>query len=164
MARLQLKHKANKLAIKRKLKMQAMSDQAGIILDETSHTDLLTIMKESERDVLTKHPKNSFARLFWEQQAKATSLKSSNSMRWHPLMVRWCLYLRHLSGKGYDMVHGTSSRGLWGITPTSTPPKLALALPQTSNDIVWPDSWEKRPIVSIVIDEMYIREQIVYDI
>ena len=25
-------------------------------------------------------------------------------MRWDPLMIRWCLYLRHVSGSGYDML------------------------------------------------------------
>ena len=25
-------------------------------------------------------------------------------MRWDPLTIRWCLYLRHVSGRGYDML------------------------------------------------------------
>ena len=23
-------------------------------------------------------------------------------MRWHPLMIKWCLYLRHISSRAYD--------------------------------------------------------------
>ena len=50
-----------------------------------------------------KHPKNSFARLFC--MGTAANEQSSKSMKWHPLMIRWCLYLRHLSGKvGYDFL------------------------------------------------------------
>ena len=34
---------------------------------------------------------NSPKHLFWEQQRKQCQLKSKKSMRWHPLMIRWCL-------------------------------------------------------------------------
>uniref|UniRef100_A0A7M5V6L6 Uncharacterized protein n=1 Tax=Clytia hemisphaerica TaxID=252671 RepID=A0A7M5V6L6_9CNID len=39
--------------------------------------------------------------LLWEQQKKAAKLKKPTSMRWHPVMIRWCLiiYLRS-PGKG----------------------------------------------------------------
>ena len=35
-------------------------------------------------------------RLLWEQQKAATKVKRLNSIRWHPVMIRWCLsiYLR----------------------------------------------------------------------
>ena len=26
-------------------------------------------------------------------------------MKCHPLFIKWCLYLRHLSGKSYEMLH-----------------------------------------------------------
>lgn len=34
--------------------------------------------------------------LLWQQQKKMNDCKKKTSMRWHPLMVRWCLsiYLR----------------------------------------------------------------------
>lgn len=35
---------------------------------------------------------------------KAASLKNSKSMRWHPLFIKWCIYLCHLSGSSYDML------------------------------------------------------------
>ena len=45
--------------------------------------------------VLQDLPENSFSRLFWEQQFEAAKLKDARTMHWHPLMIRWCLYLRH---------------------------------------------------------------------
>ena len=33
-----------------------------------------------------------------------------SSMKWDPLMIRWCLYLRHVSGHGYDMLWESGSR------------------------------------------------------
>lgn len=44
-------------------------------------------------DVLKDLPANSFQRIFWEQQLEASKQKDSRTMRWHPLMIRWCLYL-----------------------------------------------------------------------
>ena len=29
-------------------------------------------------------------------------LKDARLMGWHPLIIKWCLYLRHLSGKAYE--------------------------------------------------------------
>ena len=45
---------------------------------------------------------DSLERIFWEQQEKAALVKNARSMKWHPLMIRWCLYLRHISGKAYE--------------------------------------------------------------
>ena len=43
-------------------------------------------------------------------------------MRWDPLMIRWCLYIRHVSGRGYDMLKESGvislpfQRTLWDHT------------------------------------------------
>lgn len=55
-------------------------------------TDMLYIMSLED----------SFQRLFWEQQQKAASLNNSCSMKWRLLIINWCLYLHHLSGKAHD--------------------------------------------------------------
>lgn len=167
LVKLRLRHKANQATIKRlRAKIESLSEHAGIAVDESTHNDLKIIMKENGQ-LLTKHPKNSFARLFWEQQEKAANKRSAKSMKWHPTMIRWCLYLRHLSGKGYDFLRGTlslpSQRTLRDYTyynstqigfSTATDREL---LEKVSN------SKEHEKLVNIIIDEMYVREQIVYD-
>lgn len=52
--------------------------------------------------VAAAHSPDSFQCIFWEQQRQASSLKKARSMKWHPLMIRWCLYLGHLSGGAYE--------------------------------------------------------------
>ena len=48
------------------------------------------------------HPDpNSVKRLFWEQQCKFET-SGKNGMRWHPMIIRWCLYMRNKSAKAYD--------------------------------------------------------------
>ena len=55
------------------------------------------------REMSWASPADSFHRLFWEQQKMAASLSNSRSMRWHPLFIKWCLYLK-LSSKAYETI------------------------------------------------------------
>ena len=55
--------------------------------------------------IIDKYDAGSFQRVFWEQQQQATRVKSTCGMRWDPLMIRWCLYLRHLYESAYELVH-----------------------------------------------------------
>ena len=46
-------------------------------------------------------------KFFWEQQLKAASLRDSRLMRWHPAMIRWCLYLHHRSSGCYSTLRNS---------------------------------------------------------
>ena len=46
--------------------------------------------------------KNSFEYLFWEQEMKVAQCKDSCQMRWHPIIIKWCLYLRNKSSGMYE--------------------------------------------------------------
>ena len=87
-------------------------------------------------------------------------------MRWHPLIIKWCLYLRHLSGKAYETVRSSgcirlpSQRTLRDYThyvsaatgfSTAIDKQLAAAA-----DI--DNCSEKDKYTLIVMDEMYIKE------
>lgn len=45
-------------------------------------------MEDNASEVSTKYAEDSFQMLFWQQQLRAAKLKSKNSMRWHPLMIK----------------------------------------------------------------------------
>ena len=79
----------------------------GVNLDEELHGDLLQLVNTHTQDVHLSHKEGTFQRLFWDQQQTASSLKNSKSMRWHPLIIKWCLYLRHLSSKGYELLRNS---------------------------------------------------------
>jgi hypothetical protein len=88
--------------------MRGLLDQAieerGIVVDEELHHDYHTIMQEKALSMSKELPPGSFAQIFWETQLQAATVKDARSMRWDPIMIRWCLYLRHLSGGAYDMI------------------------------------------------------------
>lgn len=75
--------------------------QEGETVDNELNSDLLHIMKENVNKVHEDHPQNSFSRLFWDEQLKAISAKDTRQMRWHPVLIKWCLNLKLLSSSAY---------------------------------------------------------------
>ena len=85
-----------------KATLSAMAETRGTVLDHDLHVDLCATVNQNTPGILRSYPDGSFRRLFWEQQQKACSLKDRRSMKRDPLMIRWCLYLRHLSSGAYE--------------------------------------------------------------
>ena len=75
------------------LLLKVDTEKHGFTEDLTVCDDLSDIMAQSAAQMESAHPPGSFARVFWDSQRDATGLKDARQMRWHPLMVRWCLYL-----------------------------------------------------------------------
>ena len=86
-----------------KIYIAATTARANV--DKLLDADLGSLTTESTDLVNSTSPEGSFQPLFWEQQQKAASLNNSRSMRRHPLFIKWCLYLCHLSGKAYELLH-----------------------------------------------------------
>ena len=63
-------------------------------------------MQEYSTDIASKFPENSFERIFWDQQQQANAVKAQGR-RWHPLIIKWCLYLRHISSRAYDVLRNS---------------------------------------------------------
>ena len=79
-----------------KKKIEEVTEVSGVVLDEQSHQDFKQLVTSSESSqFFDSLPKDSFQSIFWQQQVEAASKKNARNMRWHPLMIRWCLYLRH---------------------------------------------------------------------
>ncbi len=154
-----------------KAKIEQVAEEKGIEVDEATHNDLSEIMKESSTTLKDAFPVGSFQTLFWEQQQKTSSLKDSRSMKWHPLIIKWCLYLRHLSGRAYEMLRESgcvvmpSQRMLRDYThyvhaSTGFSVKVDKQLMDAAK-VEEAEEWQR--CVALVIDEMYIREDLVYD-
>lgn len=144
----------------------------GMTVGDPTHDDLVTIMKENSEKVASLYPENSFPRLFWDEQLKAASQKKACSMRWHPLMIRWCLYLRHISGKGYELLRESgclslpSPRTLRDYTHyNQTTTGFSAATDKELLDVLkrknLTEEWQK--LVVLLLDEVYIREEVVYN-
>ena len=96
-------------ALKLRQKIQEITDKNGEAVDTCLHSDLLTIMKENgERSGIKEaYSEGSFSRLFWEKQFKAASVADARQMRRHPVIIKWCLNLKLLSGAAYHAVRSS---------------------------------------------------------
>ena len=70
-------------------------------MDNQLHEDMKKIVEVGDT-LMDKIPANNFARIFWQQQVKAAKIQDPRGMRWHPLMLKWCIYLRHQSQSAYE--------------------------------------------------------------
>ena len=90
-------------------------------------------------------------------------------MRWHPLMIRWCLYLRHQSQNAYEtareILYLPSQRTLRDYTHyCKGDPGFSTAVDEQlifSSSLNSLEEWQK--CVIILIDEMHIKENLVYE-
>ena len=105
-----LKQKA-RVAEKQNEKLRAriaeLTEKQGDPVDPTFHVDLLIILNENYEQIKQTYPEGSFARLFWEEQLKAATVKDPRQIRWHPLMIKWCLNLKLISSAAYHTVQSS---------------------------------------------------------
>ena len=59
-------------------------------------------MTDKTDEIMKKYDADSFENIFWQQQKEAASKKHKCQIRWHPMMVRWCLHLKFISSSAYD--------------------------------------------------------------
>jgi len=76
--------------------------QRSITVKDDISKHLKDITEQYSSKVTECHPEGSFA---WDSQYKALSVKNMKSMRCDTVVIRWCLYLCHLSGSSaYEML------------------------------------------------------------
>ncbi len=154
-----------------RLKIGQATSESGVQLDEETHDDMVSMMETSSRDVESTHPEGSFQRIFWEEQRKAVRCKDPRQIRWHPLIIKWCLYLRHRSSGAYETLRNSgvlklpSQRTLRdythyiqahvGFSEESDKELLRVASYKELQE------WER--CVVLLIDEMHLKEDLVYD-
>ena len=106
--RLRSLHSALRASNKKVKRMEARVNQLiankGIELEFEDADDISRLTAEVNPTVQTKFLEDSPQRIFWEQHMKYNQLKDKRQMRWHPLVIRFALNLRYLSGTAYKAV------------------------------------------------------------
>ena len=146
------------------------TEAVGEVVAPDTHKSLQSIMTENESSVYENFPPDSFGRIFWDQQKKAAKV-SSSGMRWHPLIIKWCIHLRHLSSGCYEALRKTGCLSLPSQRTLRDYTHFAKAISGFSTavdkqlieaaEIATCPEWKK--CVVILQDEMHIREDLVYN-
>ena len=129
--RLKNLHQALKASNQKVKRLQAKIDKLianeAVRLQDSDSADISHIVTEVSPIVEDAYPLNSPQRIFWDQQKHYNSAKDKRQMRWHPLVVRFALNLKYLSGTAYravrqsGMIHLPSERTLSDYTHWATP-------------------------------------------
>ena len=134
--------------------------------------DMKALMEQYSTKVLSTHAEDSFKHIFWSQQLKAMTLKSKRSMRWHPLVIKWCLYLHYRSSGAYETLRksgiielpsGRTLRDYRHFVPSST--GFSTAVDQQLLRLV--EQTKPSPSLAknlcLLVDEMYIKEGLIFN-
>ena len=141
----------------------------GVHVEEPVHNDLVVMMKDHADNVLKKHGEDSFLGIFWSQQMKSITAASSRGRRWHPLVIKWCLYLHHLSSKSYETIRKSgilnlpSSRTLREYKHLENA-KIGFSIEadrQLTDILQQKDDLAKYGVV--LLDEMYVKQGLVFE-
>ena len=143
----------------------------AIVIDKTTSDELAGMLTAHATSVKEKYGAESFPGVFWEQQLSAASKKNARSIRWHPLIIKWCLYLHHKSSGAYNMLRdsgilklpsGRTLRDYRHFARAKTGfsydyDKQLIELAQKTKP-----TWLSQYLI-LLIDEMYVKEGLVFN-
>ena len=163
-------HVAEEEVKRLKEKVFKLSEQ-GDEVDTDLEADLLQIMNENTDSVQQVYAKGTFARLLWDEQLKAATAKGPRQIRWHPMLIKWCLNLKLLSSSAYHALRTSgfltlpSERTLTDYVHyfASRPGFQNEVHQQLIEEVNLMKLSESKRYVSLIIDEMKIKEGLVYN-
>ena len=152
-------------------RIEKLTNQNGILLDHNMDADMRTIVSENNDNICSSFPPQSFGHIFWKQQRDCMLAKNSKQMRWHPMMIKWCMHLQMLSSSCYDSIRSAgviklpSERTLRDYrnvikARSGLQPDVDKLLYEEANVDEAPDH---QKYVTLIFDEVKIKEDIVYN-
>jgi Transposase protein len=154
-----LKNKNKRLSVK----MQKLI-KSGTSLSKSDNNDFLSILVSDGN----KTESSDLAKIFFSEQIKAAKARAPNGHRWHPLMIKWCLYLKSKSASTYSALRKVitlpSERRLYDLQTLShvNPGFHEDVLDTIVKEVDAAGSEEHRRYCSLLLDEVKIQEDLVY--
>lgn len=145
---------------------------AGIKVNDSMHDELSMLINKYSNDVTEKNGEESFQSIFWVQQLKPLSVRKKTQIKWHPLIIRWALYLHYKSSGAYEALRNS---GVINLPTTRTLRDYchfsshcqagfsAIADQQLLELIKQRKYTHLAKYVILLIDEMYLKEGLVYE-
>ena len=119
-------------------------------------------MQKFSETGMSSYSDDSFKALFWQQQLKAASLNKASGMRWHPLVIKWCIYLQYKSSSTYEALRSTGVIKLPSGHTLRDYKHFASPVTSFSDEYKQLLGLTKKSVVlskhvGIMIDEMYVK-------
>ena len=155
---------------------RSLSHQSGTIADIRSHINIrymLTPEKAMRMKKMKKRTENAELEVtkLCKKQLDAAKVTDARQVRWHPLLIRWCLNLKLMSNATY---HTTRTAGFIRLPSERTfrdythyfksRPGFQREVNEQLQKETSPNNLsEQRKYCGILLDEMKIKENLVYD-
>ena len=116
-------------------------------------------------------PPGTFQRIFWDQQVEALKLRNPRQVRWHPMIIKWCLSIKLRSSSTYNALRSSnvitlpSERALRDYTHFIKPHTgFSYEVDQQLQREAKLDSIpDFKRHVCLVFDEVKVKEDLVYE-
>lgn len=162
-----LKSQNRSLQLKNKrlqLRLTSAIEKDSITLDDQTSSDINQIMEDEDKQISILIPF-----IFWKTQ-KELCVKEGNSkkgIRWHPLIVKWCLYLKHqsyetLRQSGINLPSQRTLRDYSNAVKAGSgfSADVDHQILEAAKLTTLPDYHR---LIILLIDEMHVKEDLVYD-
>ena len=125
-------------------------------------------MEENTEEICQNY---AFHHLFWKQQLGAIKVRYKRQIKWHPMMIRWCLSLKLLSTASYRALRSSNLLVLPSERTLRDYTHLVQAKPgfqpdldkQLCRDAKIDTIPEHQKYVCIVFDEVKVKEDLIYN-
>ena len=117
-------------------KVLDMIESESVETTQEQHSLLSEIATEHNESACSTWPEGSPQRLLWEEQVKRSKVKSSVGMRWHPLMIKWCISLHCASPKAYRQVANSGFLKLPSLSTLKSYMKFTTPCPGFNEDVI----------------------------
>ena len=152
-----------------KERLKEIVEKHGVPLDEQASDDFNHILQNEGCRRMERVEGNTFQHLFWKQQVEAASKKDPRGMRWHPLMIKWCIYLHYLSQGAYETMCSCislpSQRTLRDYTHHLKPGSgFSAGVDNHLHIAARLDKCDERDkCVLLLLDEMHVKQDLVFN-
>ena len=144
-----------------KKKVNDLIQKNGEEVDSGLHEDLSSIVQENTKSVHAAFPEQ---RVFWDQKIENSNKSDVRQYRWHLIMIKWCLNLKLISSAAYHAMRSTGFVTLPSERTLRDYTNYIKSLPgYQRHESKCSELSENRRYVTILLDEMKIKEDIVYD-
>ena len=162
---------AEKTVLHLQERIKKLTQTEGEHLDVDFQSDLISIMNSNKNKVKEAYPDGSFPKLFWDEQLKAASVSDPRQVRWHPVIIKWCLNLKLLSSASYHALRSSgfiklpSDRTLRDYThyfknKTGFQDEVNK---QLLNEVSLQSLPDSRKFVAVLVDEMKVKEGLIFN-
>ena len=154
-----------------KERLDRVIEKSSVTVGDEMDRDLKAVIESEGSKATEREDCTYFQRIFWQQQVLAASKKDARGMRWHPLMIKWCIYLRAQSQGAYETLRQSkcirmpSQRTLRDYTHhLKSEPGFSAGVDAQLLSATNINSCEERDKhVLLLLDEMYVKQDLVYD-